>query len=87
MTDAERQQRRRDKAKALCETAPKPATPRIQSAPTQPACAPSAAVVDLRVLDAETIATRIFDSVPADKAASIAAALQRWLWQGRPRFS
>lgn len=87
MTDAERQQRRRDRAKALCEAAPNPATPRVQNAPVQLACAPSPTVVDLLALDAETIATRIFNAVSADKVASSIAALQRWLWQGKPRFS
>ncbi len=71
MTDAERQKRRHDKARALRD-----------AAAIQPACAPLVTPPDLLALDVETIATRIYASVPVDKARGIAVALQRRLWQG-----
>ena len=39
---------------------------------------------DVLACDAEAAAAWIFAHVPADKAAGIAAALQRRMWQGQP---
>lgn len=71
MTDAERQRRRRDKAKTLRD-----------AAAIQPVCPPSPPLFDLLGLDAERIADYIYRNTSADRARAIAAALQQRLWQG-----
>ena len=67
MTAAERQQRRRARAKALRASQPAPPPGAARTAP------------DILALDAEAIAARIANGVSAEKAGVIAVSLQRRL--------
>ena len=62
MTVAIRQQRGRAKAKAQRAS--------LSVLPRRAACKTTGAALDLPALDAETIATRTFDSVPASERGS-----------------